>query len=255
MSKGQLGYEYVIIVGILVTFLVPFFYYFFDVLHHQLNTYYATAAVVTIAEATRTVTNLYSGSTVRVPVRVPGNVVGVTSSGGMVALQFSDGEAIGETIAGQAQVGPLTGTGPKTARVTNIVDGYLTISFGGPVIACLTLEGGRISRKTCESQLTTSFTMMPSDKMVVVGSDISSGTTIKIEKEEKGVWSEENPHDEAWLLDNFPEEATEAADGLDMQEPIFGKGNYRMTLVASGGQTSNTVYFIVGSGGGGGEAD
>ena len=261
-KRGQLSYEYVIIAGTLLVALIPFFYFLFDLMHNQLNDYYGGITVNTIADLTKTASNLFRGSTVEAVIRLPKNLQEISSvSGKHITLRFSNGEDINALGGGYSFFGaPSIDSGSRTARVTNIVDGVMTIDLGGPVIACLTEVDRPISKTGCIRQIEGKeiLNINPSDELMIVGSGMSGNTKVKIQKWEKVdgsyQWNDQSQHDNAVVF--VPGSADEAplADVMQFIEPTYGSGEYRVS-VDEMSAVSNYLYFSVGGKGEDGDGD
>lgn len=257
-KRGQLSYEYVIIAGTLLIVLIPFFYYSFELMHSQLNDYYGGVAANTIADLTRTASNLFRGSAVEAVIRMPQNLKEISSVGGKhITLKFSNGEDINAFGGGYSLFGvPPLGGGPRTVRVTNVVDGIVTISLGGPVLACLTIINRAINKDSCINQIEGRevLNINPSDKLMIVGSDMSGNTNVHIQKWEKvggsSQWSDQTTHDNAVVYTPGSDEAP-LAEAMQFAEPTYGGGDYRV-FVEEGNGVSNYLYFSVGGKGKGG---
>ncbi len=253
MKRGQLGYEYVIIIGIFLTLIAPFFYFFFDAMHQQLGNYYGTGAIVTIADLTYTVANLYRGSAAKALVRFPAEAT-LTARGRELSLSFAGSGSLESVGGGPVKLGnvDVSLSGPRTVTVTNIIDGLMTVSTGGPVIACVTLSNNPpISRSYCEQQDVNAFTMKPSDAPVLIGTQFDSTSVVRMDKYDKQTkqWSEDQVNDNAYTYDAQADQA--AASAMVFQEPIFaGKTRYRVWIENSDGSRSNYAYIDVSSGGG-----
>lgn len=248
-KRGQLSYEYVIIAGTLLFVLIPFFYFFFDVMHIQLNNYYGGVAVNTVADLTKTASNLFRGSTVEAVVRLPKNLKSINAVGGrVITMEYADNNDVDAIGGGYSLFGPssLDG-GPRTVRVTNIVDGLLTISFGGPVIACLTIKDRSINKKDCINQIERRdmLDIHPSDELVIVGSGMSGNTLVHLEKMSQGQWtSDDNPNDNAFVYSVSQDEAP-IAETIVYEEPTYGSGDWRVAVEESG-HLSNYLEFKIG---------
>ena len=252
-KRGQLSYEYVIIAGTLLVVLIPFFYYSFELMHSQLNDYYGGIAVNTIADLTKTASNLFRGSTIEAVIRLPKDLEEISSVGGKhVTLKFSNGEDINALGGGYSRFGaPSLEGGPRTVSVTKIVGSVMTISFGGPVIACLTKVNRAISEKSCINQAEGKeiLNIKPSEELMIVGSGMSGNTNVLLQKWENVdgsyQWDDQSQHDNAVVF--IPGNADEAPLGDVMQfaEPTYGSGNYRVS-VEEMNFVSNYAYFSVG---------
>ena len=249
-KRGQLSYEYVIIAGTLLVVLIPFFYYSFELMHSQLNDYYGGGAVNTIADLTKTASNLFRGSTIEAVIRLPKDLEEISSVGGKhVTLKFSNGEDINALGGGYSRFGaPSLEGGPRTVSVTKIVGSVMTISFGGPVIACLTKVNRAISEKSCINQAEGKeiLNIKPSEELMIVGSGMSGNTNVRLQKfEQQQQWGDFYTHDNAVVF--IPGNADEAPLGDVMQfaEPTYGSGNYRVS-VEEMNFVSNYAYFSVG---------
>ena len=254
-KRGQLSYEYIIIAGTLLVVLIPFFYYSFELMHSQLNDYYGGIAVNTIADLTKTASNLFRGSTVEAVIRMPKNLQEISSVGGKhITLRFSNGEDIYALSGGYSVFGrPSLEGGPRTVSVTKVVDGVMAISFGGPVIVCLTIEDRPVSRDDCIAQYTGNnvLSINPSDRLIIVGSNIDGATSVNFYKKvrfpggDTGWELDPDSNDNGFVYSVSQDEAP-IADTITAEQPVYGAGEYQIELLSLDGSVSNRMRLDIG---------
>ncbi len=232
MKRGQLSYEYLIIVGVLITLVLPFFYFFFQGTYSVINDYYGTAAVQAIADGTRTIYNLGQGSSLQIPLLL-GTVQQHNIYGSLINIKVPKGdisaEGVGQLYAGK---NTLVGDGIHVVRVKirKVFGSKLAISSNGePIIICLTTTD---EPNKCYDNLQ----MQPNQKLVIRGDNFESDSAVIVIRQ-----GQQRESDVA-------DSSTISIDTITLDNPIFGSDSYTVQVFNSG-KESGTFWFNVGSGG------
>ncbi len=139
-KRGQLSYEYIIVIGMILVLLIPFFYNLFISLSGRVSEYFASEAVNIIADGTQTVANLGPKNTMQVNVRLQGAKSNGIDGKNTVSITLDSGEEVYATGANSVYAGleTLTGTGYFTVPIATITDPIGSIGVGSqPIITCV----------------------------------------------------------------------------------------------------------------------
>ena len=124
-KKAQITYEYLIVVGMVMILVTPFFYQLFGGLNERISETWASEAVTIVADATRTVTQLGPGNALVANLRLNG-VESSTIQNSDIDLTLGNGESIHATGSRNiaAGEGVLTGTGLFNIHIQSNDKGY-----------------------------------------------------------------------------------------------------------------------------------
>ena len=149
MKRGQLSYEYILVIGMVLVLIIPFFYIYAKGLTGDLSARANQDLMTRVAQAVETVVNL-GGSTTTL--RVTGEIKSITAASaqqggssaqtGTLSVTASNGATYSATYAGAnvyLGTGTLTGSGTVNVAVTkSLRQSSVAISTQGePVIVAI----------------------------------------------------------------------------------------------------------------------
>lgn len=259
-TKGQLSYEYLIVLGMILLLLIPFFYGFFRYLLGGFNNQMNADMVTRVGHATETLANLGGvGSKFLVPARRSG-VIENTLQNNRISIKTSNGQtfsALGTSLNIKLGSKALVGDGFQNVQ---LVYTYLdTIVIGRePQVVGICPEGEHPYSSRCSS--TTS--VAPNAGFRVLGANFDSNSRAllsKIQGENGGcqtftACATDVDCDTGQTCENgvcgdiAPPTTVPSGQGglvLDVGTPQTGVGLYDLTVVNPGGERTDCVTLTV----------
>ncbi|MEK6903062.1 MAG: hypothetical protein AABW64_00250 [Nanoarchaeota archaeon] len=205
MKRGQLSYEYILVIGMVLVLIIPFFYIYAKGLTGDLSARANQDLMTRVAQAVETVVNL-GGSTTTL--RVTGEIKSITAASaqqggssaqtGTLSVTASNGATYSATYAGAnvyLGTGTLTGSGTVNVAVTkSLRQKSVAISTQGEPVIVAICNGGlsldAISTATspqCIDDPNQMLQVTPSDEFYIIGANLqgpstASGVTIPMIK-------------------------------------------------------------------------
>ncbi len=150
-NKAQLSTEYMIVVGMIIVVLMPFFLSFSGVIGN-VGRQLTADAVKTLADTSFTVSNLGEGSRLKIPVKVSNVAKNYIDGTGYVSLEVSgnkiEARASRNTVSSQQEL-----LGDRAGPVSVAAVPYGVIIGDGPAITCLGLEDQSNDIELCDYPL------------------------------------------------------------------------------------------------------
>ena len=270
-KKGQLSYEYIIVIGMILLLAIPFFYSFFRYLVGGFNNQMNADMVTRISHATETLANLGGvGSKYSIPVRMA-KVTSNTLQNNRISITTSNQQTY------SAPVG--TGLNVKLGSEALVGDGFQnvplvytylnTIVVGSqPQIVGLCPEG----EIPYSSRCSTTTTIAPNEKFRVLGANFqNTQSKIVLSKIKQGggcqtftLCAQQSDCSQGQSCENgicadiAPPQVAFSSDTpygegeliLDVGTPGTGTGDYAVAVVNPGSEKTDCATLTVKSGGG-----
>ncbi len=257
-KRGQLSYEYIVVIGMILLLAIPFFYSFFRYLIGGFNTQMNADMVIRVSHAAETLANLGGvGSKFTVPVRIS-RVTDNDLDNNRLSVQTSNGQRYSSALFPKTIVGSEALVGDGFENVPLVYTYLETVVIGRqPQIVGICPEGEDPYSQLC----LISTSVQPSEGFRVLGANFQSNSEIIISRSqgsggsgcqtmadceqdsdcvvgqtcENGICSELNPP------------ITVSAEGLiaDVSTAQTGVGTYDVAIANPGGELSDCVSMQV----------
>ncbi len=180
-KKGQLSYEYIIVIGMVLLLAIPFFFSFFRYLLGGFDNQMNADLVVRVAQATETLTNLGGvGSKLEVPVRVAKVMQNAIDNNHILSIKTSNGQTYSaQAVAQNVKVGSeaLKGDGFITVPLINTYLGTVVIGRQPQIVAICPSNVDPYS-----SLCTTTTSIAPSESFRLLGANFQADSEIIMSK-------------------------------------------------------------------------
>ncbi len=176
-KKAQLSYEYIVVIGMVLILIIPFFYTYLTGADSKIGGNLNYDAVTRLAEATVTVANLGTGSMIVTPIRLL-KVSNSSVENGTIEVISPAGEIESQGAAHFVAAGnPFTGTGFHFVPIQAVKWGAGVVG-DKPAITYITKKGTTPSWETFGY----TPTIEPSDGFTVHGGNFHEDSKVYIEK-------------------------------------------------------------------------
>lgn len=257
-TKGQLSYEYLIVLGMILLLLIPFFYGFFRYLLGGFNNQMNADMVTRVGHATETLANLGGvGSKLLVPARLS-RVIENALQNNRISVKTSNGQtfsALGTSLNIKLGSKALVGDGFQNVP---LIYTYLdTIVIGRePQIVGLCPEDENPYSSKCSSTIVTA----PNEGFRVLGANFASTSQVILSKIQGGeggcqtftACTTDTDCDTGQTCENGvcadispPTTAGEGGLQLTVGTPQTGVGQYGVVVANPGGEKTNCVTMTV----------
>jgi|GEM_PF-5924216 len=178
-KRGQLSYEYIVVVGMILLLAIPFFYSFFRYLVGGFNTQMNADMVTRVSHATETLANLGGvGSKFDVPVRIS-RVAQNSLQNSRLSVQTANGQQYSSSVFPRTLVGSEALIGDGFMNVPLIYTYLETVVIGQqPQVVGICPEGGDPYSSSCSTTTTTA----PSEGFRLLGANFDPNSEVIMSK-------------------------------------------------------------------------